>query len=161
MTHQIASITLSLLVLLFTTACADDPAPRDLGGSGPLGGASSDSNDPEAEEDSDADADSDADTDADAEPTCSLEPSLSDSPTQPCCFTDADCTSSNAPDAEFLRCYRAQCQEGADGICLIDPRPDLQCWTDRDCPTGQRCQGSVIGSCSEPLFEGDLPGSCR
>lgn len=150
---------------LLMWGCNEEPTPRDgftsSGGISAGGGAGS-RGDGDQESDVGVDAgDEEEENDGDGEEFCQLEPRAGDVPGRPCCFEDVDCLESDAPGAELMRCYRSECREGGEGICLFEPLDTNECWEDQDCEEGEFCQGAIIGSCEDPLFEGDQPGYCR
>lgn len=100
------------------------------------------------------------DADSDANLACTLTPRPGTDPTiEPCCFTDQDCQDSGALNAQRMRCYASLCTSGGEGICLIPPAFDQDCWDDSDCPSEQRCVNAFIGTCSQPAT--DIVGACQ
>ena len=158
---------LGVVVAVFLWAvgmgCGSEPTPRDgFTGAGGLSAGGGGGGGEEEEGDQDGDSEEEGNQEEEPEEDlCELEPRESDVPMQPCCFVDEDCWSSDAPDGELMLCYRSECREGGEGVCRYEPVDTNECWSDRDCVSGQFCQGVILGSCEEEIFEGDQPGFCR
>lgn len=167
MKSPMAVRALSLLVVVFfaATGCTDDETePREPGGAGgPSTGGGSPGNTGESDADVDTADAADAESDIDVRQICELEPSDAHTDFRfPCCFTDEDCRTSDAPDAEDMVCYHAVCAEGGEGICRVPPDPELRCWGAQDCPEDHSCpyeQTYQQFSCESPNIQ-ELPDFC-
>ena len=154
---------MAVTLWVFGFGCGgSEPTPRDgFTGAGGLSAGGGAGGNQEEDEGEDEDEDGEGEDEDGEGEFCELEPRESDVPLQPCCFVDEDCWSSEAPDAELMRCYRSECREGGEGVCRYKPVDTNECWSDEDCERGQFCQGAILGSCLDQIFEGDRPGFCR
>lgn len=132
---------LGMIVHMGIACSGDDYTPRPSstpppGGAPPSSGSTNgNGDDPDAGDDTDTDAEGDTDVFA-----CEHEPSdFPADPTRPCCFDDRDCWDSDAPQADEMYCYHADCEGGLQGVCRVPPAQEGECWDKYDCLEGQIC----------------------
>ncbi|RDV37073.1 hypothetical protein DV096_16320 [Bradymonadaceae bacterium TMQ3] len=152
----------SAALALMLSGCQDPEHLRDINDSTGPGGLVGNSSPGKHDTGDDAADTGDAgDTDADPPPLCQLTPRPGANPTlAPCCFTDQDCQSSEAPNAEFMRCYASLCTTNGEGVCRVPPALEADCWDDSDCAAEQECIDAYVGTCNQPL-NGEYTGICR